>query len=208
MRKAISTAAAVGSLAVATLATAGTAQAASDAQWDRLAQCESGGNWSINTGNGFYGGLQFTHGTWVAYGGGSYGNNAHQATREQQIEIGAKVAAGQGWSAWPTCSRKAGLWGTAPTAPGSAVSRSSDQAASRSADRKPLVQRKTVSHATNPAKGGSVGKGKHVVRPGETLSSIAQANSIDGGWQELFAANRSVVKNANVLRVGQVLSLA
>lgn len=202
MRKAISTAAAVGSLAVASLATAGTAQAATDAQWNRLAQCESGGNWGINTGNGFYGGLQFTHGTWLGFGGGTYANNAHQATRAEQIKIGAKVADGQGWGAWPSCSRKAGLWGTAPTAPGSAVSRSNDeQAASRSAARKPIAG------ATNPAKGGTVGKGKHVVRPGETLSSIAKANKVDGGWHALFAANRSAVKNANVLQVGQVLSL-
>jgi hypothetical protein len=202
MRKAISTAAAVGSLAVASLATAGTAEAATDAQWNRLAQCESGGNWAINTGNGFYGGLQFTHGTWLAFGGGEFANNAHQATREEQIQIGAKVAKGQGWGAWPTCSRKAGLWGTAPTAPGSAVSRSNDeQAASRSAARKPLAS------PTNPAKGGTVGKGKHVVKRGETLSSIATANRVDGGWKELFEANRSVVKNANVLHVGDVLTL-
>jgi hypothetical protein len=202
MRKAISTAAAVGSLAVASLATAGTAQAATDAQWDRLAQCESGGNWAINTGNGFYGGLQFTRSTWLGHGGGTFAATANKATREEQIAIGAKVAASQGWGAWPTCSRKAGLWGTAPTAPGSAVSRSNDeQAASRSAARKPIAS------PTNPAKGGTVGKGKHVVRAGETLSSIAKANHVDGGWQELFAANRSVVKNANVLRVGQVLTL-
>jgi hypothetical protein len=201
MRKAISTVAAVGGLAVASLASAGTAEAATDAQWDRLAQCESGGNWAINTGNGFYGGLQFTHGTWIAFGGGQFANNAHQASRGEQIQVAAKVAKGQGWSAWPSCSRKAGLWGTAPTAPGSAVSRTNDQAASRSAARKPLGS------PTNTAKGGTVGKGKHVVQSGETLSSIAQANKIDGGWQELFAANRSVVKHPNVLRVGQVLSL-
>jgi LysM repeat protein len=202
MRKAISTVAAVGSLAVASLAAAGTAEAATGAQWDRLAQCESGGNWAINTGNGFYGGLQFTRGTWLAYGGGAYAPTANKATREEQIEIGAKVAAGQGWGAWPSCSRKAGLWGTAPTAPGSAVSRTNDeQAASRSAARKPLAS------PTNTAKGGTVGKGKHVVQRGETLSSIAKANKIDGGWQELFAANRQLVKNPNVLNVGQVLTL-
>lgn len=201
MRKAISTAAAVGGLAVASLATAGSAEAATDAQWDRLAQCESGGNWAINTGNGFYGGLQFSRGTWTAFGGGRYAPTANKATRAEQIEIGGKVAASQGWGAWPSCSRKAGLWGTAPTAPGSAISRSSNKAASRSATRTPIAG------PTNTAKGGSVGKGKHVVRAGDTLSSIASVNKIDGGWQQLFSANRSVVKNPNVLRVGQVLSL-
>jgi len=77
--------------------------------WDRLAQCESGGNWAINTGNGFYGGLQFTRQTWLAYGGGSYAPYAHQATREQQIAIGKKVQAGQGWGAWPACTSKLGI---------------------------------------------------------------------------------------------------
>jgi hypothetical protein len=209
MRKAITTAVTVGGLAVAGLtATAGTAHAATDAQWDRLAQCESGGNWKINTGNGFYGGLQFTKGTWLAFGGGTYAPRADLATREEQIQIGAKVAAGQGWSAWPSCSRKAGLWGTAPTAPGSSISRTNDQAASRSTTRTPLAK-PTVSTtgSTTAGKTATTGKGKHVVEGGETLSSIAAANKIDGGWQELFAANRSVLKNPNKLKVGQVLSL-
>lgn len=77
--------------------------------WDRLAQCESGGNWSINTGNGFYGGLQFTAQTWKAFGGGAYAPLAHQATREQQIAIAKKVQASQGWGAWPACTSKLGI---------------------------------------------------------------------------------------------------
>jgi uncharacterized protein YabE (DUF348 family) len=74
--------------------------------WDRLAQCESGGNWSINTGNGFYGGLQFSLGTWRAYGGSGMPNKASKAT---QIAIAKKVQADAGWGAWPACSRKLGL---------------------------------------------------------------------------------------------------
>jgi uncharacterized protein YabE (DUF348 family) len=74
--------------------------------WDRLAQCESGGNWSINTGNGFYGGLQFSLGTWRAYGGSGMPNKASKAT---QISIAQKVQADVGWGAWPACSRKLGL---------------------------------------------------------------------------------------------------
>ncbi|WP_114853738.1 resuscitation-promoting factor [Brachybacterium sp. YJGR34] len=77
--------------------------------WDRLAQCESGGNWSINTGNGFSGGLQFTKSTWLAFGGGQYAPVAHQATREQQIAVAKKVQAGQGWGAWPACTSKLGI---------------------------------------------------------------------------------------------------
>lgn len=82
---------------------------ANGSTWDALAQCESGGNWSINTGNGYYGGLQFSAGTWRAYGGTEYAPQANQATREQQIAIAEKVRAGQGWGAWPSCSRKLGL---------------------------------------------------------------------------------------------------
>jgi uncharacterized protein YabE (DUF348 family) len=74
--------------------------------WDKLAQCESGGNWSINTGNGYYGGLQFSLSTWRAYGGTGY---PHQASRDEQIRIAKKLQADAGWGAWPACSSKLGL---------------------------------------------------------------------------------------------------
>lgn len=77
--------------------------------WDALAQCESNGNWSINTGNGFSGGLQFHPQTWQAYGGGQYAPTAGAATREQQIVIAQKVQAAQGWGAWPACTAKLGI---------------------------------------------------------------------------------------------------
>jgi resuscitation-promoting factor RpfA len=77
--------------------------------WDRVAQCESGGNWKINTGNGFYGGLQFAAGTWKAHGGTTYASQAHQATKAEQIAIARRVLAGKGPGAWPTCGRRAGL---------------------------------------------------------------------------------------------------
>lgn len=77
--------------------------------WDSLAQCESGGNWSINTGNGYQGGLQFSPSTWLGYGGGEYAPAAHLATREQQIDIATRVQAGQGWGAWPACTAKLGI---------------------------------------------------------------------------------------------------
>jgi len=69
--------------------------------WDAIAQCESGGNWSINTGNGYYGGLQFSHSTWIAYGGGRYSENAHLTSRENQIAI----ASGMSLSHWPHCGK-------------------------------------------------------------------------------------------------------
>ena len=77
--------------------------------WDRLAQCESGGNWSINTGNGYSGGLQFHPQTWAGHGGTQYAPSAHLATREQQIAIAEKVRASQGWGAWPACTRSLGI---------------------------------------------------------------------------------------------------
>lgn len=75
------------------------------ARWARIAQCESGGNPTTNTGNGYYGLYQFTPSTWRAYGGSKYGANAHQATAAQQTEIARNVQRGQGWGAWPTCGR-------------------------------------------------------------------------------------------------------
>lgn len=89
------------------LALATPAQAASGDQWDHIARCESGGNWSTNSGNGYYGGLQFSDSTWDAYGGETYASTANKATRRQQIAVAERVLAGQGWGAWPTCSRKA-----------------------------------------------------------------------------------------------------
>ncbi|MGW4895493.1 transglycosylase family protein [Kitasatospora sp. NPDC004240] len=91
------------------LLTAGGATAAPVSTWDAVAQCESGGNWAINTGNGYYGGLQFNASTWKAYGGTAYAPQAHQATKSQQITIAEKVLSAQGPGAWPVCSKRAGL---------------------------------------------------------------------------------------------------
>lgn len=91
------------------VALAGHAAAAPDSDWDKLAQCESGGNWGINTGNGFHGGLQFSESTWRAHGGGQYAATPEGASREQQISVAEKVLATQGWGAWPSCSSHLGL---------------------------------------------------------------------------------------------------
>ncbi|PZS21332.1 MAG: hypothetical protein DLM60_06795 [Pseudonocardiales bacterium] len=95
----------------APLALTAPAQAAPIRQdpWDVVAQCESGGNWSTNTGNGYFGGLQFAPSTWASYGGGSYASTANGASRAQQIAIAQKVLHAQGWKAWPTCSKRAGV---------------------------------------------------------------------------------------------------
>jgi hypothetical protein len=88
-----------------TRAPSGPAPVSGGHNWDAVAQCESGGNWSINTGNGFYGGLQFTSRTWLAFGGGAYASRADLAAKSQQIAIAEKVLAGQGPGAWPICGR-------------------------------------------------------------------------------------------------------
>jgi hypothetical protein len=80
-----------------------------DSVWDRIAECESGGNWSINTGNGYYGGLQFAGSTWRSFGGEQFAPYAHQASREEQIIVAERVLDSQGWDAWPTCSSRLGL---------------------------------------------------------------------------------------------------
>ncbi|WP_329562369.1 transglycosylase family protein [Kitasatospora sp. NBC_01266] len=100
---------ALATLPIAGLVTATASSAATTSTWDNVAQCEASGNWSINSGNGFYGGLQFTSSTWAAFGGTQYAPQANQATRAQQITIGEKVLAAQGPGAWPICSVKAGL---------------------------------------------------------------------------------------------------
>ncbi|MEL4152592.1 DUF3235 domain-containing protein [Corynebacterium bovis] len=102
---------AVAGLAVGSLGAlvAPAAHAAPDSDWDRLAQCESGGDWAINTGNGFQGGLQFSPSTWNAHGGGEFAATANQASREQQIAVAERVLANQGWGAWPACSASLGL---------------------------------------------------------------------------------------------------
>jgi len=87
----------------APVSTPAPASSAGGADWNAIAACESGGNWSINTGNGFYGGLQFTQQTWLGYGGGQYAPSANLATPSEQISVGQRVLAGQGIGAWPVC---------------------------------------------------------------------------------------------------------
>jgi resuscitation-promoting factor RpfA len=102
LRTAVAAAVALG----APVALAGTADAAPSGSWDRIAQCESGGNWSTASGNGYYGGLQFSPATWKAYGGAGL---PHQASKGEQIAVAERVLAAQGWNAWPACSRKMGM---------------------------------------------------------------------------------------------------
>ncbi|HEX3287623.1 MAG TPA: transglycosylase family protein [Mycobacterium sp.] len=94
------------------LALAGHAGAATDSEWDKVARCESGGNWAINTGNGYQGGLQFSPSTWRSHGGGEYAPSAQMATKDEQIAVAERVLASQGRGAWPVCGT--GLSGATP----------------------------------------------------------------------------------------------
>jgi len=171
-----------GAVIGAPLATAPVASADAGTVWDKLAQCESTGNWSINTGNGFSGGLQFTKSTWRAFGGEGL---AHQASREEQIIVAERVLAQQGWGAWPACSRKLGLRGTTPPKFKPA----------------PQATQATPKKVTSTAGGGK----KVTVRSGDTLAKIAAANGVSGGWQQL--QKRNGLANPNVLAVGDLIDL-
>lgn len=180
-----------GAVLSAPLAAAPTASAAPASPWDRLAQCESSGNWAINTGNGFSGGLQFTPTTWRSFGGQGV---AHHASREEQIAVAERVLAKQGWGAWPACSRKLGLRGTpAPV-------RVAPQARPNT-----VPQVRELADAT-PLPAGGVSAGTVTVRAGDTLSGIAARNNVAGGWQALVTANPGVRPSA--LPIGSQIRLA
>ena len=104
-RRRLATYAAVPFVSAASLAMAAPAEAASTSTWERLSVCEAGGNWKINTGNGYYGGLQFSQSTWESFGGLDHAARADLASRAQQIAVAEKVLAVQGPGAWPTCGR-------------------------------------------------------------------------------------------------------
>ncbi|WP_324800686.1 transglycosylase family protein [Streptomyces cyaneofuscatus] len=189
------------------LITATSAGAASGEAWEKVAACESSGNWAINTGNGYYGGLQFSGPTWAAFGGTQYAPRADLATRDQQIDIAERVLDGQGPGAWPACSVKAGLTrgGDAPdTTPQSAGTRPVQAAAPQSAP--PRKPRTTPAAATPTHVPGK--RDAYTVASGDSLSGIADAQRVRGGWQKLYAANRTVVgDDPDLIFPGQRLSL-
>ena len=215
-----------GAVVAAPITLAGPAQAASGSTWDRLANCESGGNWSINTGNGYHGGLQFSGSTWRAYGGGDFASSASRASRAEQIAIAEKVLDGQGWGAWPSCSRRLGL-GRAEAAGTPNVSRSTQRkalvkkAVAKKAVTKKAVTKKAVTKKVRVKRSAkatvrlakkrsttTAAYGSYVVRSGDTLSRIASRKDLRGGWKSLYVKNRGAIgSNPNVIRVGQRLTL-
>ncbi|MEU6994264.1 transglycosylase family protein [Streptomyces sp. NPDC046465] len=181
------------------LAATGQAGAADSGVWDRIARCESGGNWQINTGNGYYGGLQFSAGTWRAYGGGAYAPTADRASKAQQIAVAAKVQRAQGWGAWPTCSARAGAYGGAPSA-AAPVPKAAKPAPK-------AVGQRPGKAAARSDRGVSRGApGNYTVRQGDTLSRIAARHGTS--WQRVYAANQQVIGgNPDMIVPGQRLSV-
>lgn len=211
------------------------ANAASVSTWDALAQCESGGNWGTNTGNGFSGGLQFTPSTWAAFGGTG---SAQGASKAEQIRVAENVLQGQGWGAWPACSAKLGLsgngGGVASAASVSTQASSVKQAAPvQQAAAAPVQQAAPVKQAAPVAQAAPVQQaapvaqapavtysapaapvqqaapaaGTYTVQAGDTLGTIANKLGVNGGWQALFAANSGTVADANLIFPGQVLNI-
>ncbi len=183
----------------APLAVAPAFATADPVNWDAIAECESGGNWSINTGNGYYGGLQFSQSTWEANGG--TGNPAN-ASREEQIRVANNVLQTQGIGAWPVCGARAGAsgggGGAAPqqqqqqSAP---VERTQQEAAPAQAPA-PVAP---VLVKSNP-------KGDYTVVPGDSLSKIATAKKIAGGWQALYEKNKQFIGDPNLIVPGQKIA--
>ncbi|MEV5277090.1 transglycosylase family protein [Streptomyces sp. NPDC051994] len=190
------------------LVAVGTADAASVDVWNKVAACESTNNWHINSGNGYYGGLQFSQSTWEAYGGRQYAPRADLATRDQQIAIAEKVLKGQGPGAWPVCSAQAGLTrgGAAPQLSTTTQHRTEikPQATPKPAPRPAAAKKPEPASPTKvPGKRDS-----YTVVHGDSLSKIAESEQVRGGWAQLYAANRTVVgADPDLIRPGQHLTV-
>ncbi|WP_279754344.1 transglycosylase family protein [Rothia similmucilaginosa] len=205
------------------------ANAVDGATWDALAQCESGGNWSINTGNGFYGGLQFTQQSWNGVG---MSGSPVTASRAQQIEAGERLLAIQGWGAWPACSAKLGLYGktgAAPTytEPTTVAAQSQTQQtytapAAQAAPAAPAVQTAPAAAEAPAAPAAApaveapaapvavapkAAAGTYTVVPGDSLSLIAAKLGVAGGYQAIAAANTDIIYNVDLIFPGQVLTI-
>ncbi|MGY1604823.1 transglycosylase family protein [Geodermatophilus sp. SYSU D00815] len=173
------------------------AQASTTHDWTGVAQCESGGDWSINTGNGYYGGLQFSQSTWEAFGGTGYAARADLATPAQQIDIAEKVLAGQGIGAWPTCGKNL-TEGTTPAA-AEAPAPAPEAAPAPAAEAAPAEQADDQGQQAAPA-------GDYTVVRGDTVAKIAAAHQQQ--WRDLYQRNVDVIGgNPNLIFPGQVLSV-
>ncbi|KQX67704.1 transglycosylase family protein [Streptomyces sp. Root1310] len=195
----------------------GAAHAADVDTWNKVAACESTNDWNINTGNGYYGGLQFTQSTWEAYGGTRYAPRADLATKDQQIAVAEKVLDGQGPGAWPVCSVRAGLsrGGDTPDIhPNGTTTKSSQQSSSRSSSQSSKAAPRTAKTSLDDVRPQSTPQSRagtaemYTVVRGDTLSAIADTEEVKGGWRGLYAANRTTIGgDPDLILPGQRLSL-
>jgi LysM repeat protein len=210
------------------IAATATPSAAATSAWDKLAGCESGGNWGINTGNGYYGGLQFADGTWDGNGGEKYASRADLASRGEQIIIAAKVLDGSGWSPWPACSSRLGLGAeerreALATAADIKARLSGDTSGSQdngdattSSDKTSAEQRASDNRGVQTERAtrskhrkAQTAGGIYVVHSGDTLSGIARKRDVPGGWQSLYRMNKKTIgSNPGLIHPGQRLHLA
>ncbi|MFI7099713.1 transglycosylase family protein [Streptomyces sp. NPDC050161] len=208
----VATLAGVAGAAVAVpLMGASSASAASVATWDAVAQCESGGNWSINTGNNYYGGLQFSQSSWAAAGGTQYAPRADLATKSQQIAAAEKLLAIQGPGAW-SCAGAGNLTSGGPaanvdTSSGSGTTKAAPQ---RKAETPAPQHKSTPAPAPQQQKSQPAPKsnphGNYTVKSGDTLAKIAKAHGTN--WKSVYANNKSVIGgNPNLIFPGQKLSI-
>lgn len=189
--------------------------------WDQLAECESGGDWNIDTGNGYKGGLQFKQSTWEAFGGSGDPSNA---SREQQIAVAENVQQGQGWGAWPACSAQLGLSGNAQPQGGSggqqqeaapqqeAPAETQQQQAPEQQQAAPAETQQQQAPArqqpAQPAPTHAAPAGEtYTVVSGDTLSKIAQAHNVSGGWQSIYDANADKIADPTLIYPGQDIVL-
>ncbi|QES48604.1 transglycosylase [Streptomyces venezuelae] len=222
-----------GAAIAAPLMAAGTANAATASQWDTVAKCESGGNWSINTGNGYYGGLQFSASTWAAYGGKAYAATANKASKAQQIAVAEKVLKGQGKGAWPHCgkgltnaaynggsagtsngsSTKSGTEVKKATKPKTETKRTETPTTRSERSQTPAPSKPVSKPAAKPAAPAApvtpkTGTGSYEVKAGDTLGAIADAHGVKGGWQHLYELNKDILTDADLIFPGQKLKLS
>ncbi|WP_129842220.1 transglycosylase family protein [Streptomyces sp. RFCAC02] len=186
------------------------ANAASVDTWDAVAQCESGGDWSINTGNGYYGGLQFSASSWAAAGGTQYAPTADQATKDQQIAAAEVLLSMQGPGAWPVCGPQAGLsaGGESPSLDTGSGSDAAAEAVPQSApaeEQAPAEETPAEEAPAESAPATSDGD-TYTVEAGDTLSAIADAHGTT--WEDLYEANQSVIgDDPDLIIPGQQLAL-
>jgi hypothetical protein len=202
-------------LMAAGMALAGPAQAVSDVDWDAIAACESGGNWHISTGNGFYGGLQFTMSTWHAYGGSG---NPASASREQQIAVAERILAGQGIGAWPVCGHRSHGTQVRHVKPAADITPVPDKPPvpvspapiAHTLAAPPVVPTDVPNIVMGPFLMPMLARptqSSYMVSSGDTLSSIADAQHVPGGWPELAVANRGIVSDPNSITPDEVLTI-